>query len=88
MPIFSYLATPKEGARDRLCADLAALAHCQIIPADNHEVIVLVTDTPDETTEETLQESLKNLQSLQSLDLAFGYSESYNESDDENLGKE
>jgi nitrate reductase NapAB chaperone NapD len=80
MPIFSYLATPKEGARDRLCADLVALAHCQIIPADNHELIVLVTDTPNETTEETLQESLKNLQSLQSLDLAFGY----NESNDEN----
>jgi nitrate reductase NapAB chaperone NapD len=84
MPIFSYLATPKDGAREALCADLSALAHCQIIPADNHEVIVLVTDTPNETTEETLQESLKNLQSLQSLDLAFGYSESYNESNDEN----
>jgi nitrate reductase NapAB chaperone NapD len=80
MPIFSYLATPKEGTRDRLCADLAALAHCQIIPADKHELIVLVTDTPNETTEETLQESLKNLQSLQSLDLACGY----NESNDEN----
>ena len=79
MPIFSYLATPKDGAKERLCADLAALEYCQIIPADNHELIVLVTDTPDETTEETLQESLKNLQSLQSLDLAFGYNESYDE---------
>lgn len=84
MPIFSYLATPKDGARETLCADLTALAHCQIIPADNHELIVLITDTPNETTEETLQESLKNLQSLQSLDLAFGYDESFNESYDEN----
>ena len=79
MPIFSYLATPKDGAKEKLCADLTALAYCQIIPADNHELIVLVTDTPNETTEETLQESLKNLQSLQSLDLAFGYNESYDE---------
>ncbi|MGB3209779.1 MAG: hypothetical protein WBB19_03645 [Desulforhopalus sp.] len=75
MPIFSYLAIPQNGAKEKLCADLAALAHCRIIPADNREVIVLITDTPDETTEELLQESLKNLQSLQSLNLAFGYDE-------------
>jgi nitrate reductase NapAB chaperone NapD len=75
MPIFSYLAIPKDGAGQTLCADLTALAHCRIIPADNHEVIVLITDTPNETTEEALQESLKNLQSLQSLNLAFGYDE-------------
>ena len=75
MPVFSYLAIPKDGAKEALCADLTALAYCRIIPADNHEVIVLMTDTPDETTEEALQESLKNLQSLQSLNLAFGYDE-------------
>jgi nitrate reductase NapAB chaperone NapD len=75
MPIFSYLAIPKKGARETLCADLASLAHCRILPADNHEVIVLITDTPNETTEEALQESLKNLQSLQSLNLAFGSDE-------------
>ncbi len=75
MPIFSYLAIPRDGAKETLCSDLTALAHCRIIPADNQEVIVLITDTPDETTEEALQESLKNLQSLQSLNLAFGYDE-------------
>lgn len=75
MPIFSYLAIPRNGAKETLCKDLAALANCRIIPADNHEVIILITDTPDEITEETLQENLKNLQSLQSLNLAFGSDE-------------
>ncbi len=75
MPIFSYLAIPKDGAKETLCSDLITLAHCRVIPADNQEVIVLITDTPNETTEEALQESLKNLQSLQSLNLAFGYDE-------------
>ncbi len=75
MPIFSYLAIPRDGAKDALCADLAALDHCRVMPADNHEIIVLITDTPSEATEEALQESLKNLQSLQSLNLAFGYDE-------------
>ncbi len=73
MPIFSYLAMPKSGAKEVLCADLAALSHCEVIPSDNQEVVVLVTDTPDETTEDKLQKSLNNLQSLQSLSLAFGY---------------
>jgi len=75
MPIFSYLAIPRDGAKAELCAELTRLPHCRIIPADNHQVVVLITDTPDEATEEALQESLKNLQSLQSLDLTFGYDE-------------
>ena len=75
MPVFSYLAIPRNGAKETLCADLAGLRFCRVLPADNHEVVVLVTDTPDETTEKALQESLMKLQSLQSLSLAFGYDE-------------
>lgn len=73
MPIFSYLAIPKNGAKETLCAELTALLHCEVIPADNLDVVVLVTDTPDEKTEEALQKTLKSLQSLQSLSLTFGY---------------
>lgn len=73
MPIFSYVAIPKKGDKETLCADLATTPHCEVIPSDNQDVIVLVTDTPDENTEKMLQQTLKNLQSLQSLSLAFGY---------------
>ena len=75
MPIFSYLAIPKKDARETLCEELSALEHCQIIPADNQDVVVLVTDTPDDHIEKQLQHSLKSLPSLQSLSLAFGYNE-------------
>ena len=75
MPIFSYLAIPRSGAKEILCAELSALSYCQVIPATNQEVVVLVTDTPDETSEEALQVHLQKLQSLQSLSLAFGYDE-------------
>jgi nitrate reductase NapAB chaperone NapD len=75
MPIFSYLAIPQNGAKESLRAELAVLDYCHVIPADNHDVLVVVTDTPDETTEKSLQESLKSLPSLQSLSLAFGYDE-------------
>ncbi len=75
MPIFSYLAIPKKNARKTLCEELSALEHCQIIPADNQDLVVLVTDTPDEHIEKRLQHTLKSLPSLQSLSLAFGYNE-------------
>lgn len=73
MPVFSYLAIPKSGAKEVLCTELASLEHCRILPADNHEVVVVVTDTPDISTEKALQETLTRLQSLQSLSLAFGF---------------
>ena len=58
-----------------MCNDLAALEFCQLIPSENQDVVVLVTDTPDENTEKQLQKTLKNLPSLQSLSLTFGYDE-------------
>ncbi|WP_167495853.1 MULTISPECIES: chaperone NapD [Desulfosediminicola] len=73
MPIFSYLAIAKANARESLCSELSALKYCEVIPAENQEVIVLVTDTPDHATEKQLAETLKTLPSLQSLSLAFGY---------------
>ncbi len=74
MPILSYLVLPQAGAMDQLCTDLSAMECCEIIPSDNQEVVVLVTDTPDEETEKTLQKTLKTLPSLQSISMTFGHS--------------
>ncbi len=74
MPILSYLVLPQAGAMEQLCADLSAMECCEIIPSDNQEVVVLVTDTPDEETEKTLQKTLKTLPSLQSISMTFGHS--------------
>lgn len=79
MPIFSYLAIPKNGAMQALCTELTAIDGCEIIPAENQEVIVIVTETPDEKAEEKLQVTLKNLPNLQSLSLAFGCDTSENQ---------
>lgn len=73
MPILSYLVLPRTGAKEQLCADLTAMKYCEIIPADNQDAVVLVTDTPDEETEKKLQKALKNLPSLQSLSMTFGH---------------
>ena len=74
MPILSYLVLPHAGAMEQLCTDLSAMKWCEVIPSDNEEVVVLVTDTPDEKTEKTLQKTLKEIPSLQSISMTFGHS--------------
>jgi nitrate reductase NapAB chaperone NapD len=73
MPVFSYLAYPKPGAKEQLIRDLAALDYCEATPADNAEILILVTDTPDENQEKALQKKLKKLSSLESLGMTFGH---------------
>jgi nitrate reductase NapAB chaperone NapD len=75
MPIFSYLAYPVRGAKQQLIKDLAALDFCEVTPAENEAVLILVTDTPDEETEKKLQEKLKTLKSLESLGMTFGHTD-------------
>ncbi len=75
MPVFSYLAYPAPGAKQALLNDLAALEYCEVTPADNEEILILVTDTPDESTEQELQKKLKQLKSLKSLGMTFGHTD-------------
>jgi len=79
MPVFSYLAYPVRGAKEKLLNDLAVLDYCEVMPAENEEVLILVTDTPDEEKEKALHKKLKELKSLQSLGMTFGHT-------DENTG--
>ena len=75
MPIFSYLAYPAQDAKEQLVKDLSALDFCEVTPAENEEVLILVTDTPDEETEKKLQEKLKSIKSLESLGMTFGHTD-------------
>lgn len=75
MPVFSYLAYPKLGAKQDLLNDLTALEHCEVTPADNQNILILITDTPDEETEKALQKKLKQLNSLESLGMTFGHAD-------------
>ena len=75
MPVFSYLAYPKQGAKQDLLNDLTALEHCEVTPADNQNILILITDTPDEETEKALQKKLKQLNSLESLGMTFGHTD-------------
>ena len=73
MPVFSYLAYPKQGEKQELLKDLTALEFCEVTPADNENILILITDTPDEDSEKVLQKKLKQLKTLESLGMTFGH---------------
>jgi len=75
MPILSYLAIPRSGEKDQLLQQLNAMPHCEAYSADNAEILILVTDTPDREVEKQLQQQLKKLESLESLSMTFGYND-------------
>ena len=51
MPVFSYLAYPVSGSKEQLLDDLTALDFCEVTSAENEDVLILVTDTPDEESD-------------------------------------
>lgn len=73
MPVLSYLALPHAGRKQQLHNELAVLEHCEVVLSDNEEVVLLVTDTPDQQAEKRLQRQLKKIASLQSLSMVFGH---------------
>ncbi len=75
MVIKSYLVYPHKEKRKELRAALNNMPECEITPALNHDLLVLVTETQDEAAEEELVAKLKAIPSLQNLALVSGYNE-------------
>jgi hypothetical protein len=75
MPIKSFLAYPVGGRRDELADALRALEGCQVIPAVNRDLLVVVTDTPDESADDALQNALARVELLAGLALVAGFGE-------------
>jgi nitrate reductase NapAB chaperone NapD len=75
MPVLAYIASPRSGEKSKLLKELNGLQHCEAFSADNAEILILVTDTPDRESEEELQEQFNKLESLESLSMTFGYND-------------
>ncbi len=73
MPVFSYIVYPTQGAKADLLHRLSSLKECYALPAEEKDIILLVTDTPDEESEKRLQQKLKKIKTLQSLSMTFGH---------------
>lgn len=73
MPIKSYILHFEEGKKDILLAELHNLENCEVIPAQNHDVVVLVTDTSTEELDNNLYNQLLEIQGLKHLSLVSGF---------------
>jgi nitrate reductase NapAB chaperone NapD len=75
MPIFSFLVYPEKNMKDQLIKDLSKMQYCEVKPSENKDVLILLADTPDEATNKDLIDSIKELPSLQSLNMIFGHTD-------------
>nr|WP_290669294.1 hypothetical protein [Ardenticatena sp.] len=73
MPIKSYLAYPVPERAAALRRTLQAMPQCEIIPSTNHDLFILITDTPNEAAEKALEQRLLALDGLQCLALVAAY---------------
>ena len=76
MPIFSFLAYPEQNKKEQLIKDLSAMKYCEVKPSEDQDVLILLADTPDEETNKNLIDSIRELESLQSLSMTFGHTDS------------
>lgn len=73
MPISSYVAYPVENQKEKLIEELSLLNGCEVIPSENKDVLVLVTDTEQKTEEQELQKKINQISSLQYLGFVSGF---------------
>ncbi len=73
MPIKSYLAHPHTGKKNELIKALSVLHQCEVTPAQNKEVLILVTETENESEEESLKEKIEAIESLKLLAMVSGF---------------
>lgn len=73
MPIKSYIAYPSQGQKEELRRALITMPECDVLPAAAHDLLVLVTDTPNEEAEKRLATRFQELAVLQCLALVSGY---------------
>ena len=56
-----------------LLVELQKLSNCEVIPAQNHDVIVIVTDADSEEIDSKLYNQLLEIEGLKHLSLVSGF---------------
>ncbi|MBK5208867.1 MAG: hypothetical protein JJE44_05090 [Flavobacteriaceae bacterium] len=73
MPIKSYILHFAEGKKEILLKELYKLENCEVIPAENQDVVVLVTDAATEEIDNNLYNQLLEIKGLKHLSLVSGF---------------
>jgi nitrate reductase NapAB chaperone NapD len=75
MPLFSFIAYSKPERKKQLMNDISKMEYCEVRVADNQDMMLLFIDAPDEKSGNNLINKIKGLDSLQSLNMTFGYTD-------------
>lgn len=73
MPIKSYLAHSFENKKEELQQALLLIDECEIIPAENENVLVVITETVNDEEDKKLKETIDGIESLKLLALVSGF---------------
>ncbi|HZJ20672.1 MAG TPA: hypothetical protein VFD35_10020 [Pricia sp.] len=73
MPIKSYLAYPHKGKKKYLQQAFLGLEGCEVLPADNEDLLILVTETDSREAEDCLKKKLEAIPSLKLLAMVSGF---------------
>lgn len=72
MPVCGYVVLPRPGAREEAALELRRIDGCQVFPASNRDVLLLVTDTDSPRRDEELRHRLDRVPGIEALLLTFG----------------
>ncbi|AMC10505.1 hypothetical protein Lupro_04260 [Lutibacter profundi] len=73
MPIKSYIIHYEEDKKEAFVKELQKLQNCEVFPAKNHDVIVVVTETETEELDTKLYHKLLDVNGLKHLSLVSGF---------------
>jgi len=75
MTIQSYLVYPEPGRTAELSAALAEIPGCEVLASENRDLLVLVTEAPDEIAQKHLDAQLEELEGAACLAMVGGWTE-------------
>jgi nitrate reductase NapAB chaperone NapD len=87
MPICSYLVIPEAGATARVSAELSRIPGCDVIPAQNRELLILITETGGREADEALRKEVEGLDGVEALVFTFGEIDSMAVGDSTGFGR-
>ncbi|WP_276392173.1 chaperone NapD [Eudoraea chungangensis] len=73
MPIKSYLVHPQESKKHAVIEMLSRMQQCDVVVAENENILVLVTETESKEEEANLKEALEKIGDIKLMALVSGF---------------
>jgi len=73
MPITSFLVHPQDEKKEKLFSILSKMPYCEVIPSENKNLLVLVTETSNEEEEKQLIKEIEAIDCVSLLSVVAGF---------------